>query len=185
MVEENVGCSTVFQFVFSSNFDCLSKALNLQTLMLLLSNARPFICFHIKFWFFYAIFNFFRLKRYILWKVLVDFLFVLILHQNTPLSNVVNNHYNYLLFINFQTLIDFIRLRFRFVKEIVIRLWGLLDLSEKKMWKLVRHWIEAFSVVRLDHFRLVAIVNCWEKILMQFPVKTNYFLMSERSDFPC
>ena len=36
-----------------------------------------------------------------------------------PLSNVVNSHYNYLLFVSFQTPIDFIRLRFRFVKETV------------------------------------------------------------------
>ena len=47
------------------------------------------------------------------------FLFALSLHLNTPLSSVVNNRCKYLLFITFQTLIDFIRLRSRFVRETV------------------------------------------------------------------
>ena len=53
----NVGSFTVFQFVFNLNFDCLSKDLNLQTLMILVSKARPFICFQNKFWFFHGIFS--------------------------------------------------------------------------------------------------------------------------------
>ena len=59
----------------------------------------------------------FEAETLFLGKVLGRFFwFVLSLHLNTPLSKVA---IHYLLFVTFQTPIDFIRLRSRFVKETV------------------------------------------------------------------
>ena len=62
-------------FVFFSNFDRLGNDLNLQTLMILLSKARPFICFRIFLIYFDSFICIFsvkclRLKHFLLGKVL-------------------------------------------------------------------------------------------------------------------
>ena len=80
--------------------------------------------------------------------------------------------------LNTNYIIDFLRLRSRFFKETV-------RFARSHRKKQSEHFFvtELRPFLLSDNFCLLTIIECWEKILKQSSNSTNYFPLSERSNF--